>query len=294
LPGTPEYKNAATVLSVYGGPDTLKVERATVFCEYIKGFIFAERYLVALSLTDLSDRLNIDGPEFPATVEAYHRVVFMSICLTSIPANGPSRSSPDGFANIYVEPLRNEKVTWLSSTIEFSSVDSEEAARLLNELTELYADVYSEAPYEWGHEHVELFAERFHGQRRQVGFSLVDARDDGRLVGVGFGVTLLPNTPWWQNLTAPVDGAITQEYPNRTFALVELLVRKPWRRHHVAESIHDQLLANRAEERATLTVLPAAEAAQAAYRKWGWERIGQKRNPLPGSPVFDVMVKRLS
>jgi ribosomal protein S18 acetylase RimI-like enzyme len=113
-------------------------------------------------------------------------------------------------------------------------------------------------------------------------------------VGIGFGVTLLPNTPWWQNLDATVDDDITREYPNRTIAVIELLVRGPWRRRHIAEEIHDRLLGDRVEERATLTVLPAAEAAQAAYRKWGWQRVAQKRNPLPGAPVFDVMVKGLS
>lgn len=70
-------------------------------------------------------------------------------------------------------------------------------------------------------------------------------------------------------------------------------MRAPWRRQHIAEAIHDRLFANRVEERATLTVLPAAAAAQAAYRKWGWRRVAQKRNPLPGSPVFDVMLKQL-
>jgi hypothetical protein len=57
--------------------------------------------------------------------------------------------------------------------------------------------------------------------------------------------------------------------------------------------MHDLLLADRPEERATLTVLPAATPAQCAYAKWGWRRVAQKRNPLPGSPVFDVMVKEL-
>lgn len=163
-----------------------------------------------------------------------------------------------------------------------SSVDSEQAARHLDEPVDLYTEIYA-----------ELFVQRFHGQRQQDGFRLVEARAESQLVGIGFGVTLLPNTPWWQNLTVPVGEAVTQEYPNRTFALVELLVRAPWRRQHIGESIHDRLLGNRVEERATLTVLPAAAAAQAAYRAWGWRRVAQKRNPLPGSPVFDVMVKQL-
>lgn len=184
-------------------------------------------------------------------------------------------------------------MTWLSSKIEFAQVASEQAMWQLDELVDLYANVYAEPPYEWGQEHAELFAQRFHGQRQQDGFTLIEARDGDQLVGVGFGVTLLPTTPWWRNLTTPLDEAVTQEYPNRTFALVELLVRASWRRQHIAEAIHGRLLDNRVEERATLTVLPAAEAAQAAYRKWGWQLVARKRNPLPGSPVFDVMVRQL-
>jgi GNAT superfamily N-acetyltransferase len=172
-------------------------------------------------------------------------------------------------------------------------VDSEQAARHVDELAALYAEVYAEPPYEWGQEHITLFVKRFDGQRRQDGFTLVEARHQGQLVGMGFGVTLLPNTPWWQNLTTPMSPDVTAERPNRTFALVELLVRASWRRQHVAETMHDRLLVDRAEERTTLTVLPTAEAAQTAYRKWGWQRVAQKRNPLPGSPVFDVLVRPL-
>lgn len=83
---------------------------------------------------------------------------------------------------------------------------------------------------------------------------------------------------------------MTYEHVGRTFALVELLVHRPWRRKHVAETIHARLMQERHEERATLTVLPAADTAQAAYAKC---KVAQKRNPLPGSPVFDVMVKEL-
>jgi hypothetical protein len=72
-----------------------------------------------------------------------------------------------------------------------------------------------------------------------------------------------------------------------------MLVRAPWRRRHVAQDLHGLLLHNRPEERATLTVLPAAAPAQAAYAKWGWHRFAQKRNPLPGSPLFDILVKQL-
>jgi hypothetical protein len=177
--------------------------------------------------------------------------------------------------------------------IHFRMVNTDEAVRHVDELTTLFREVYAEPPYEWGGEHAELFRERFDGQRHDSGFSLIEARCGEELIAFGFGVTLAPTTPWWQQLVVPVSDEITHESVGRTFALVELLVRSPWRRQYVAETIHDQLLQDRHEERATLTVLPAAEAAQAAYAKWDWRKVAQKRNPLPGSPVFDVMVKEL-
>ncbi len=164
----------------------------------------------------------------------------------------------------------------------------------LDELRALYGEVYAEPPYEWGDEHAALFAERFQVQRRQEGFALAEARDGPDLAGFAFGVTLQPSTPWWHHLTTPLPAAITTERPGRTFALVELLVRARWRRRGTAQAMHDLLLKDRPEERATLTVLPAATPAQAAYRRWGWQKVAQKRNPLPGSPLFDVLVKRLT
>lgn len=169
--------------------------------------------------------------------------------------------------------------------------DGEEAARRVEEYADLYTEVYADPPYSWGPEHTELFRRRFETQRRQDGFALVEARTTGTLIGLGFGVTLAPNTTWWQNLLVPLPPDVTEERPGRTWALADLMVRPRWRRLRLAEAIHDRLLDGRPEERATATVYPAADAAQAAARKWGWHKVGQKRNPLPGAPVFDLMIK---
>jgi GNAT superfamily N-acetyltransferase len=177
--------------------------------------------------------------------------------------------------------------------ITFGVLDGDQALVHLEELRDLYLDVYADPPYGWGEDHADLFVERFWMQAVGDGFALVEARHGDVLVGTVFGVTLKPSTPWWQNLVELVPEDVTTERPGRTFAVVELVVRRPWRRRHIAKELHDRLLAGRPEERATLTVLPAALPAQAAYAKWGWQRVAQKRNPLPGSPVFDVMVKEL-
>jgi GNAT superfamily N-acetyltransferase len=178
--------------------------------------------------------------------------------------------------------------------IALRALDGHQVHAYLLEYRALYTEVYAEPPYEWGDDHATLFAERFQVQRRQPGFALIEAREGTDLAGLAFGVTLQPSTPWWNNLTAPLPAEVTTETPGRTFALVELLVRAQWRRQGIAQAMHDLLLKDRTEQRATLTVLPAATPAQAAYHKWGWHKVAQKRNPLPGSPLFDVMLGHLA
>ena len=91
----------------------------------------------------------------------------------------------------------------------------------------------------------------------------------------------------------PLPDDVTAERPGRTFAVADLLVRAPWRRQGIGRALHDLILSDRPEERATLTVVPAATAAQAAFRSWGWRKVARTRNQDPGSPVSDVLVRAL-
>jgi hypothetical protein len=189
--------------------------------------------------------------------------------------------------------LPKEERPLASIAIELHDADGDEAARHIDEYRDVYAEVHAEEPYSWGAEYAELFERRFDAQRQQDGFTLIEARTAGSLIGFGFGLAVSPVNPWWQNLLTPLPPDITDEPPGRTWVFADLMVRERWRRLHLAEAIHDRLLQDRPEERATATVLPAATAAQAAAVKWGWGKVGQKRNPLPGAPVFDVMIKTL-
>lgn len=169
-----------------------------------------------------------------------------------------------------------------------------EAGRVRGELGAVFREVFAEPPYEYGEEHVELFLERFDRQRQVPGAALALARDDGGdLAGFAFGLPLRSADQWWPGLTTEVDPVLVEEWPGRTFALIELLVRAPWRGSGVASRLHDEILADRPEERATLTTMPGKNAAQHAYERWGWRKVAQKRNPLPGSPVYDVLIKHL-
>jgi GNAT superfamily N-acetyltransferase len=176
--------------------------------------------------------------------------------------------------------------------ITFQLLVGQQAAEHAGELQELHAEVYAEPPFRRD-EDAGQFASRFAVQRRQPGFVLAEARHGGYLVGYASGMPLRPSTAWWRDLTAPLPAEVTAEHPRRTFAVTELLVRASWRRQGIARALHDLLLADRPEERATLTVLPVAAPAQHAFRAWGWRKVARTRDASPGSPVCDVLLTTL-
>ena len=176
--------------------------------------------------------------------------------------------------------------------IAFQLLDGRQAAARAGELQTLHAEVYADPPYRQA-EDAARFADRFRVQARQPGFVLAEARHGGYLVGYASGLPLRTSTSWWRELTTPLPAEVTAEHPGRTFALVELLVRASWRRQGIGQALHDLILARRPEERATLTVLPAATPAQDAFRKWGWRKVARTRESGPGSPVSDVLVTTL-
>jgi GNAT superfamily N-acetyltransferase len=176
--------------------------------------------------------------------------------------------------------------------VAFQLLDGQQAAAHAAELQALHAEVYADPPYR-RHEDAAVLADRFRVQRRQPGFVLAEARHGDYLVGYAAGMPLRPSTSWWKDLTRPLPDEVTAEHPGRTFALTELLVRAPWRRQGIGQTLHDLILSNRREERATLTVLPAAAAAQSAFQNWGWRKVARTRDPHPGSPVSDVLVAAL-
>jgi ribosomal protein S18 acetylase RimI-like enzyme len=171
------------------------------------------------------------------------------------------------------------------SEITFRLLDGAQAAAHADELQALRAEVCADDAAE--------FARRFRVMRRQPGFVLAEARHGGYLVGYAFGTPLRPSTSWWRQLTTPLPDEITAELPGRTFALAELVVRASWRRQGIAGALHDLILENRPEERATLTVRPSATAAQQAFRKWGWRKVARTRDAEPGSSVSDVLITAL-
>jgi GNAT superfamily N-acetyltransferase len=139
----------------------------------------------------------------------------------------------------------------------------------------------------------ERFAERVRGYLQSPGFEIVIARIGGDPVGQAFGYALPSTSKWWDGLTTPVPAGFTTETGTRTFAFNELMVVPAWQGKGVAHALHDELLAGRTEERATLLVREDNTSAKLAYRRWGWEKIGKLR-PFPDAPHFDSMTRPLS
>ncbi|WP_235965965.1 GNAT family N-acetyltransferase [Micromonospora rubida] len=71
------------------------------------------------------------------------------------------------------------------------------------------------------------------------------------------------------------------------------MVTPGWRRRGIARSLHEQLLNERTEERATLLANPDNSPAQAAYRSWGWQRVTKLRPNWEHAPTFDVLIRPL-
>jgi ribosomal protein S18 acetylase RimI-like enzyme len=176
-----------------------------------------------------------------------------------------------------------------TADLTFQLLDGAQAAAHEDDLRALHAEVYADPPHQCG-EDAAAFGRRFRVQRRQPGFALAEARHGGYLVGYAAGMPLRPATSWWRQLTAPLAGELTTEHLGRTFALTDLLVRASWRQQGIGRELHDLILASRGEERATLTVLPAATAAQRAFRSWGWQKVARTRGPEPGGTASDVLV----
>lgn len=159
-------------------------------------------------------------------------------------------------------------------------------------LLDVYAEVYADRladpffslPRYW--ERVEAYASR-------NGFGVAMGRLDGEVIGYAMGFTLPEGSLWWRGLVEKVDPALLVEDGRRTFAISEIMVRAPWRRLGHARALHDALLRERTEERATLLVLPDNAPAQAAYRSWGWRRVGGVK-PFDDSPTYDAMLLELT
>ena len=179
------------------------------------------------------------------------------------------------------------------ASVHIEALDGPAAAAAEHDFMLVYGEAFAEAPYCKTNDDVAANARRFRSQVRKPTFRAALARaETGEPVGIAYGWPLSPTTGWWDRLVTPVDAALRREDGRRTFGLIELAVRAPWRRRGIARRLHDTVLATGREERVLLNARPDAPAAQAAYRSWGYRKVGAC-HPWNGAALHDVMLLTL-
>ncbi|MBZ4322366.1 GNAT family N-acetyltransferase [Streptomyces huiliensis] len=175
-------------------------------------------------------------------------------------------------------------------TVTVRSMDGSAATQAEGSFRLVYSEAFAEPPYDETETDVANAFRRFRSQTRKRAFRAALARTgDGEPVGMAFGYPLGPTTGWWHQLTKPVSPEMRREDGRRTFGLMELAVRGPWRRQGVARRLHEALLADAEAERVLLNVHPGSRAAKAAYRAWGYRKVGEAC-PWEGAELHDVML----
>jgi ribosomal protein S18 acetylase RimI-like enzyme len=154
---------------------------------------------------------------------------------------------------------------------------SAEAATLMDELCEVYADAYA---VERHGEKTAAFRLRATKALDRPRYGLLTAQDGAQIVGFVFGYALPAGTYWWDGLAPAPAGGFTTEDGTRTFALAEIEIRRAWQGKGLGRVLNDTILAQRQEQRATLATGPQADAAREIYERWGWQPVGK----IPGKP----------
>ncbi|WP_370420827.1 GNAT family N-acetyltransferase [Streptomyces sp. QH1-20] len=179
-------------------------------------------------------------------------------------------------------------------TVTVEPVDGRAAAQVEDAFQFVYAEVFAEPPYRETAADVKATFRRFRSQTRQHTFRGALAHTGtGEPVGIAYGYNLGPTTGWWDQLTAPVPDEMRREDGHRTFGLMELAVRAPWRGRGIARRLHEAVLQGNDAERVLLNIHPESEVAVAAYRSWGYRKIGDAY-PWEGADLHDVLLLDLT
>ncbi|NUT34373.1 MAG: GNAT family N-acetyltransferase [Hamadaea sp.] len=180
--------------------------------------------------------------------------------------------------------------------VAISLADAARGRRLIDPICTVYDEVFSTPPFFWRNDESQLHRERLTSLLDDPTFGLATATStataDGELVGFAYGFTVPVDTQRWQRLKGEVDPETAREWPGRTFLLFDYAVRAPFRGRGIGKALHDLLLSSRSEDRATLTVQPAAVDTKRIYEQWGWRMVGQiEGGSTAAAPLFDCYLR---
>ncbi|MBB5874015.1 GNAT superfamily N-acetyltransferase [Allocatelliglobosispora scoriae] len=179
-------------------------------------------------------------------------------------------------------------MTTPNDALHITTHGASELEELREPLLDIYAEVYADElddPFSG----LPRYWERLTAYATRTGFRIVIAHLDSEITGYALGYTLPETSRWWRGFLDEIDPTLLTETGSRTVAVAEIMIREPWRRQGIGRQLHDALLIDRTEERATLLVEADNIPAQSAYSAWGWRLLGRLK-PFEDSPVFEAMV----
>ena len=160
----------------------------------------------------------------------------------------------------------------------------EDSLALRDALVPIYATTHSHlldqpwySPDDWWARLTDIYS-------RTRDFDLVTGWLGETVVGYAFGSPRDDGVLW-----PAIQAVLPQVTPGGpVYIFREFAVAPPVQRCGFGRLIHDELLRARGESAAHLLVRPDNIPALAAYRSWGWVRIGEAK-PFEDSPIFDAM-----
>ncbi|WP_406861826.1 GNAT family N-acetyltransferase [Streptomyces sp. HUAS MG47] len=177
------------------------------------------------------------------------------------------------------------------ATVAIERVAGPVAAQATDAFRLIYADAFAGPPYYETEDDVTAAFRRFPAVAAEPAFRAALARtEDGEPVGMAYGRPQSPDTAWWDELPEPVAAELRRQDGLRTFGLMELAVHAPWRGQGLARRLHETLLDGIETDRVLLNVHPDSTAASAAYRSWGYRKIGEAHPLGPAADLHDVML----
>lgn len=175
------------------------------------------------------------------------------------------------------------------SVLTVSHYTREHAADVRRQLLDVYAEVYAKEAAEDPFFSLPRFSARLDAHCANSGWSCVIGSVGDTTVGYAYG---RPDTAQdWEGVTDT--SADVSSFATGTFGLCELMVRKAWRGTGIARALHDELVQDRPEARASLLVEETHPRVRATYRRWGYQVVGQLR-PTADAPQYTAMVLDLA
>ncbi|MFC4530093.1 GNAT family N-acetyltransferase [Sphaerisporangium dianthi] len=160
-----------------------------------------------------------------------------------------------------------------------------------NAICAIHDAVFLQPPFAWTSDTSRENAEDLCRLAKEPTFGVVVACHDRDLIGYAYGHRLPVDHGWWRAIAQPLPPEFTREWDGRTFTLTGLAVLPGQRGRSLGKRLIGRLLGSRTEERAVLSVQPAAVATQGFYRHLGWRLVG-RNGPFPDitPPHWDVYV----